>query len=113
MSSKWETIRRRSLEKELRLSQGYIRTKEDYESRKVKYMGTVGAAAKQGYFTVAACERKGFPVSQDELQHIQYFAMLVDCYADQCITDEAGSKRRPCLPVFYREEAEKNAGKPE
>ena len=70
------TIRRRTLSKELRLSQGYVKTKEEYESQNVKYMGSVGAAAKQGYFTIAACERKGVPVSQDELQNIRYFAML-------------------------------------
>jgi len=98
------TIRRRTLSKELRLSQGYVKTKEEYESQNVKYMGSVGAAAKQGYFTIAACERKGVPVSQDELQNIRYFAMLADCYVDQCITDETGSKRRPCIPVFYREQ---------
>ena len=46
------------------------------------------------------------PVSQDELQNIRYFAMLADCYVDQCITDETGSKRRPCIPVFYREQEE-------
>ena len=91
------TIRRRTLSKELRLSQGYVKTKEEYESQNVKYMGSVGAAAKQGYFTIAACERKGVPVSQDE---------LADCYVDQCITDETGSKRRPCIPVFYREQEE-------
>ncbi|MFR9085825.1 MAG: hypothetical protein ACLVJV_01690 [Oscillospiraceae bacterium] len=69
-------------------------------------MGSVGAAAKQGYFTIAACERKGVPVSQDELQNIRYFSMLADCYVDQCITDETGSKRRLCIPVFYREQEE-------
>lgn len=42
------TIRRRTLSKELRLSQGYVKTKEEYESQNVKYMGSVGAAAKQG-----------------------------------------------------------------
>ena len=88
------TIRRRTLSKELGLSQGYVKTKEEYESQNVKYMGSVGAAAKQGYFTIAACERKGVPVSQDELQNIRYF------------TDETGSKRRPCIPVFYREQEE-------
>ena len=41
------TIRRRTLSKELRLSQGYVKTKEEYESQNVKYMGSVGAAAKQ------------------------------------------------------------------
>lgn len=101
------TIRRRTLSKELRLSQGYVKIKEEYESQNVKYMGSVGAAAKQGYFTIAACERKGVPVSQDELQNIRHFAMLADCYVDQCITDETGSKRRPCIPVFYREQEER------
>ena len=50
------TIRRRTLSKELRLSQGYVKTKEEYEGQNVKYMGSVGAAAKQGYFNIAACE---------------------------------------------------------
>ena len=57
-------------------------------------------------YPVSYTHLKGVPVSQDELQNIRYFAMLADCYVDQCITDETGSKRRPCIPVFYREQEE-------
>lgn len=109
MKGKWPTIRRRTFDKELRLSEGYIKTKEAYTESGAVYMGSVGAAAKQGYRTIAACERLGVPVSNEELQQIKCFAMMVDCYQDQCIIDEVGCKRRPCIPVFYREEAQKNA----
>ncbi len=100
------TIRRRTPFQGATLISGYVKTKEEYESQNVKYMGSVGAAAKQGYFTIAACERNGVPCRRMSFQNIRYFAMLADCYVDQCITDETGSKRRPCIPVFYREQEE-------
>lgn len=100
--SKAVSLRRRSFEKELRLAGKHVRTKSDYESTGATYLGTVGAAAQQGYYTMAACERKQVPVTSEELRSILHFAMLADCYTDQCIIDQAGRKHRPCLPVFFR-----------
>lgn len=96
-------MNRRTAEKELRLSDEYIKTKEEYEATGATYLGSLGQAAKAGYYTIAACQRCGQPVQSEELQAIQHFAMFADCYADQCLIVNK-KKRRPCLPVFYREE---------
>lgn len=71
-------------------------------NRPAQLIGTVGTAARQGYYTIAACVRKQIPVTDEELRSISHFAMLADCYTDQCIIDQAGRKHRPCLPVFFR-----------
>lgn len=97
------SIHRNTMNKELRLANGYVKTREAYEALGVTFIGTVGQAASQGYFMPAGCERKQLPVTADEFKHITHVAMLANCYADQCIVDETGAKRRPCLPVFYRE----------
>ena len=102
--SKQSILRRRTADKELRLAGDYVRTKEAYEAAGAAFLGSVRAAAELGYFTPAACARKRLPVTAQEWESITHFAMLTDCYADQCITDRAGAKRRPCLPVFPREE---------
>lgn len=101
-------IRRRTAEKELRLSDGYVKTKEEYIGTGATYHGSLGQAAKAGYLTIAACQRLGRPVQPSELADIQHFAMFVDCYSDQCLIVN-GRKRRPCLPVFYRELADRDA----
>ena len=103
--SKESIIRRRTGDKELRLAEGYVRTREAYEAAGTVFLGSVRAAAEQGYFTPAACARKQLPVTDHEWANIAHFAMLTDCYADQCIVGQTGEKRRPCLPVFFREEA--------
>ncbi|MEA5142803.1 MAG: hypothetical protein VB023_04395 [Oscillibacter sp.] len=95
-------VRRRATEKELRLSAGYIKTKEEYERAGAAYLGTLGSAAKAGYYTVAGCGQIGLPVTDAELMQVKYFAMFADCYSDQCLLLPDGSRRRPCLPVFFR-----------
>ena len=97
------TIRRRTAEKELRLAEGHILLREEYETQGAKYMGSLGMAAKAGYYTPAGCERQGAPVTEEELADITHFAMFADCYQDQCLKDANGQSRRPCLPVFFRE----------
>lgn len=52
-----KSIRRNTAEKELRLAQGHVFTRKEYEARGVQYMGTVGEAAKLGYYTPAGCNR--------------------------------------------------------
>lgn len=97
-----KNVRRNTAEKELRMAQGYIKTKEDYEAAGAVYIGSLGAAFKVGYYTIAGCDRMRQPVTEAELAGIKHFAMFADCYADQCIVTPDGKKRRPCLPVFYR-----------
>ncbi len=97
------TIRRRTTEKELRLAEGYVLTREEYEEQGAKYMGSLGMAAKAGYYTPRGCERLGAPVTEGELANIKHFAVFMDCYQDQTIKGEDGHAHRPCLPVFYRE----------
>lgn len=100
-----KSIRRNTAEKELRLAQGHVFTRSEYEARGAQYMGTVGEAAKLGYYTPAGCDRLGAPVSESEFSDIKCFAMLKDCYQDQTIKED-GRRKRPCLPVFYRETKE-------
>ena len=80
----------------------YVKTRDEYEAQGAKYIGSLGMAAKAGYYTPAACERLGCPVSEQELESIKHFAMYASCYTDQCI-ERDGRSYRPCLPVFYRE----------
>lgn len=95
------SIKRKTTEKELRLAAGHIKTRDEYEAQGARYMGTIGIAAKAGYHTPAGCERLGYPVSDQEFENVEYFAMYVTCYQDQCIKRH-GHSYRPCLPVFYR-----------
>ena len=97
-----KSVKRMTSEKELRLAAGHVKTRDEYEAQGAKYMGSLGMAAKAGYYTPAACERLGCPVSEQELENIEFFAMYADCYTDQCI-EQDGHLYRPCLPVFYRE----------
>ena len=102
--SKWTIIRRRAADKELYFAEGHVKTREAYEADGAVFLGSVRAAAEQGYFTPAACAKKQLPVTPSEWENITHFAMLVDCYTDQCIPVTAAVKRRPCLPVFLRED---------
>lgn len=90
-------IRLRTQEKEIRLSGSLVMTKEQWEERGGIYRGSIGTAARTGFYTVRACERLGFPVSDEEFKTCNDFAMFVDCYMKFCI-----ERKRPCLPVFYR-----------
>ena len=108
-----KTIQRRRAEKELRLAEGYILTREAYETRGARYMGPLSMAAKAGYYTPAGCARLGAPVTPEELANIGYFAIFADCYPDQMLQDGDGNLCRPCLPVFYRgTQQPKEAGTP-
>ena len=101
-------MRRRIIEKEFRLADGYVKSKEEYEATGATYQGSLGQAAEAGYLTIGGCQRLGQPVQPDELANIQHFAMSVSCYADQCLI--IGRRRcRPCLPVFYRALADRDA----
>lgn len=94
--------RRRMQEKELCMAGDMLGTQQELEHNGLIFMGSTGTAAKAGYLTARGCQRLGVPVTEDELAHPQYFAMMPDCYSDLCVTDQDGDRRRPCLPVFYR-----------
>lgn len=96
-------IRYRTQEKEIRLSGELVMTREAWEQRGAVYHGSLGTAAKEGWYTVRNCELMGVPVADEELQSCKDFAMYKDCYDEYCLKDSAGKKIRPCLPVFYRD----------
>ena len=99
-------INERRQKKELRLSGELVLTKTVWEQRGGVYRGSLGTAAKAGWFTVRECERMGAPVTETELKNCKDFAMFKDCDTDYCI-EENGKRVRPCLPVFYREKEQK------
>lgn len=95
-------IRHRTQEKEIRLSGELVMTREAWEQHGAVYHGSLGTAAKEGWYTVRNCELMGVPVTEDELQSCKDFAMFKDCYDEHCLKNSAGKKVRPCLPVFRR-----------
>lgn len=99
-------IKHRTQEKEIRLSGELVMTKEQWEKRGGVYRGSLGTAAKSGWYTIRSCELMGEPITEDELKNCNDFAMFKDCYQDYCIRVDNGTFRgkyvRPCLPVFYR-----------
>lgn len=98
------SIKRRTQEKELRVAGKLVGTREGMERSGMRYMGSIGIAAKSGYLTPRACERAGLPVTAEEMAHPKYCAMMADCHSDLCIEADSGL-RRPCIPVFFRGEA--------
>lgn len=95
-------IRHLTEAKELRMSQPYVMSKDEFIARGCKYMGSIGMAAKSQYFTARICDKIGRPVSDDEWKNITHFAMFSSCYQTNCIALADGTRLRPCLPVFYR-----------
>ncbi|MGN0817708.1 MAG: hypothetical protein ACI4L9_01950, partial [Candidatus Coproplasma sp.] len=79
--------------------------REEWEKRGGVYHGSLGTAAKNNWFTVRSCELMGLPVTEEELKNCKDFAMYKDCYVDFCISIGNGKRVRPCLPVFYRQQA--------
>lgn len=100
-------IRHRAQEKEIRLSGALAMSKNAWEQRGGIYLGSLGTAAKSGWYTVRSCELMGKPVSEEEFKSCKNFAMFKDCYQEYCII-ENGKDVRPCLPVFFREKGEGN-----
>ena len=95
-------IKHRMYDKELRLSLGHVRTREEYEAQGTKFMGPISMSRKASYYTIAQCERMELPVTDEELQNITHFTMIADCYREQCVILADGNWRRPCIPVFLR-----------
>ncbi len=94
-------IRERTQAKEIRLSALYIITKTQVIEQGKTYLGTLGQAAQQGYYTISACQNMGLPVTNEELEDMEYYAMFSTCYQHYCIASN-GKYVRPCLPVFNR-----------
>lgn len=95
-------IRHRTQDKEIRLSGDLVMTKDEWEQRGGTYHGSLGNAAKEGWYTVRNCERMGLPVTETEFQSCEDFAMYKDCYAENYIVVDRKQKV-PCLPVFFRD----------
>lgn len=93
--------RRRTEEKELRMSGDMVGSRAELEARGMTFVGSLGMAARQGWKSARACEKAGRPVTPDELRAAAYFAMMADCYADHCL-ERDGKRMRPCIPVFFR-----------
>lgn len=98
-------IRKRTEALELRLSNGYVLPKRLVLKNGFMYIGSLGTAANDGYYTARSCKNMNQPVTPDEFSHITHYAMFKDCYEENCILDN-GKFFRPCLPVFYRNKAE-------
>lgn len=94
-------IRRRTEAKELRMSGNLVLSRQDWLARGGVYRGSLGEAAKIGYYTVRVCEKLGQPVTAEEMQTVENFAEFKTCYSDFCI-EQNGKKVRPNLPVFFR-----------
>lgn len=91
-------IKERLQAKEFRLSGNLVMTKDEWLKRGATYRGTLGQAAKLGFYTIRACEKIGQPVTETERANCKDFALYADCYMYYCIDG-----KRPCLPVFFRE----------
>lgn len=94
-------IRHRTEKKEIRFSGDLAMSRTAWERRGGIYHGSLGTAAKSGWYTVRSCELMKQPVSAEEFAACKDFAMFKDCYIEYCI-EENGKNVRPCLPVFYR-----------
>jgi len=94
-------IRKRTEALELRLSNGYVLPKRLVLKNGFMYIGSLGTAANDGYYTAMSCKNMSKPVTPDEFAHITHYAMFKVCYQDNCLWDN-GKNVRPCLPVFYR-----------
>ncbi|MBP1578097.1 MAG: hypothetical protein J6C75_06410 [Oscillospiraceae bacterium] len=95
-------IRQLTEAKELRMSQPYVLTKEEFTAKGCTCVGTLGSAARSGFLTARACEKIGQPVTAEERDNISHFAIFANCYQANCIRLADGTAVRPCLPVFYR-----------
>lgn len=95
------TIRDRTEKKELRLSRDLVLSREEWLLRGGIYRGSLGNAAREGFYTARECERMGLPVTDEEFLVVKDFAMFKNCYTHNCLVRE-NKKVRPCLPVFKR-----------
>ena len=101
MASLERIISDRTVAKDLKMSGDLVFSKDEWLARGGIYCGTVGTAARSGYFTVRQCEKMGKSVMLEEFAGCRYFAMLMNGDRRYCL--KRGDKYvRPCVPVFYR-----------
>ena len=62
-------IKHRTQEKEIRRSGELVMTKLAWEQRGGIYHGSLGTAAKSGWYTVRVCALKGVPVTEEEFKN--------------------------------------------
>lgn len=98
----YSLIRRITEEKELKMSGDLVLSRKEWIARGGVYRGSLGDAAKLGYYTVRVCEKLGQPVTSEEMLLAKDFAEFKTCYADSCLMQDDGTKVRPNLPVFFR-----------
>lgn len=94
-------IRKLTMAKDLRMAKGHVMTKDQFAATGATYRGTLGEAARAGYYTARACEKMGQSVTDAEWADIQNFGMMMDCSVTYCLPVN-GKRRRPCVPVFWR-----------
>lgn len=94
-------IRRNTEAKDLRMSGNLVMTKDQWLARGATYRGSLGSAARSGYYTARACAKMGRSVSESEMAACTDFAMMASCYTDFLLVVD-GMRQRPCLPVFFR-----------
>lgn len=95
--------------KEIEMSGALVMTREQWEQRGGTYQGGVLEASQKGYLTVKACKKLGQPVSAEEMESCQNYAMFKGCYMEFCIGDKG--RTRPYLPVFFRNTQEQEENK--
>lgn len=95
-------IQVRTIEKDLRMSGELIMTKDEWLARGATCRGSVGKAAKSGYFTVRQCAKMKQPVSQEEFCNVRDFAVMKN-NAGHWLKRSDDTRTFPCIPVFYRD----------
>lgn len=60
-------------------------------------------AKESGYYTSGFCERNKTPVTDKEFSDITHYVYWGNCYSDVLIFDSEGKRRKPCVPVFFRD----------
>jgi len=101
-------IRERTETLEIKMSQGNVLPKRLVIEKGYTYLGSLGTAAAEGYYTARSCRNMKKPVTDEEFSLIKFYAMFKSCNQNNCILDN-GKFVRPCLPVFYRGKSEQSS----
>lgn len=99
-------IRDRSEKKELRLNENYILKRQVVDEKGYHYIGSLGQAHDQDYYSIRECENMKRPVSQSEIEQRTNYAMCKAFHVDNLPVDPVTHKRFcPCIPVFFRDKS--------
>lgn len=100
-------IKERTEAKELKMAGNLAMSRDEWITRGATFRGTLSQASKSNYLTARMCEKIGQPVSDEEMNAADNFAEMATCYMQFCL-ERDGKKVRPNIPVFYRENTNKN-----